>query len=71
MPKTMTAEVWVAVDADGNYVVGESRDDAVDNVAGSTPFRLVRLMVTVPIPEPVVVTATVGDEPSNVTVAVA
>jgi hypothetical protein len=60
---TTTIEVWVMVDQYGDYDVGTSEGlarEAYDgNIGGDAARRLVKLLLTVPLPEPLVVTGTV------------
>lgn len=70
-PRVMTVEVWVAVGENEEFGIGEDSDDALGNLGCDGARRLVKVLVTIPVPEPVVVTAAVGPEPANVTVAVA
>jgi hypothetical protein len=66
--KTTTCEVWVAVNDNAEYQMGLDADAALDGLGGA--IRLVKLMVTVPTPAPVVVEVTVGEEPAGVAVQV-
>lgn len=55
MPKTAEIEVWVIVDADGDYRVGACEDDAVETYdhdigLASIATRRVKVVLTVPLP---------------------
>lgn len=56
-------EVWVVVDADGDYAVGKDEDEATsafeENVGGSGGRRCVRITVRVPLPKPIELTGVV------------
>jgi hypothetical protein len=69
MPQTITCELFLIVDADGNYSVGTSLDAARESheehmceLNGVEGFRLVKLAVKVPLPEVVELT---GDVPAH------
>jgi hypothetical protein len=67
--KTTLVEVWVCVDKEETAKAGTDRDAVLTDMVGAT--RLVKVVLTVPVPEPVVVEATVGEEPVGVSVKVA
>ena len=76
MPQ-VSAEVWLCIDNDGCYEVGCDADEArsryeenVGALADADGFRLVRLGVTIPAPEPISVEVDVPDEEPAATVAV-
>jgi len=52
--KNATIELWVMVDADGEYGVGNDQETAeqayADNVGGSGPTRLIKIDASVPLP---------------------
>jgi hypothetical protein len=56
MTEKIEIEVWVAIDADGEYDVGTDSDDAVgrysDNVGGSGALRVVKLTLKISPPKP-------------------
>lgn len=58
-------EVWVAVDADGNYRTGNTDGDAVDRyrdeVSDDSPIRMIRIELDVPLPTPLEVSGRVED----------
>jgi hypothetical protein len=64
--ETVQVEVWVIVDADGDYAVGSSMDDAGeafdDNIGGHSPRRAVKVTLTVPKPKAVELVGTVPAE---------
>lgn len=73
----MTAEVFVLVDANGDYAVGNSREHAIEKyeediqaVADCEGFRLVKLDVSVPLPEAVTVDVNVPPGEGDPTVTV-
>lgn len=64
-----TLEVWVAVDADGNYEAGDSEESACERFddfdpgrAGVTGYRLVKVLLTVPLPGPMTATAVLAED---------
>jgi hypothetical protein len=64
-----TLEVWVAVDAEGQYEAGTTDDDACDRFdgydggrGGVTGYRLIKVLVTVPLPGPLTATAALRDD---------
>jgi hypothetical protein len=63
MATTTQVEVWVMVDQDGDYDVGTSeelaRENYDGNIGGDAARRLVKLLLTVPLPEPLVVTGVI------------
>lgn len=68
MATMKTLEVVVLVDANGDYAVGTSAEDAANKygdeigaVNGELGLRLVELTVTVPLPETIVAEVTVPD----------
>lgn len=69
-------EVWVWVDADGNYEVAGSADELKakweENIGevDAAPRRLVRATLNVPTPKLVEVEATISEEPEGATVLV-
>lgn len=74
---TATVEVWVLVDAAGEVVAGTSEEQAaerygeeVGELAAAAGFRMVKLTLTVPLPKPIEITATVADAEEVATVAV-
>ena len=69
-------EVWVLVDADGNYVasddaghLGERYDDTIGNSADMAR-RVVRITVRIPTPAPLQVSVDVPAEQGSVSVKV-
>lgn len=68
-------EVWVVVDANGDYEVGPCQDSAHthyrDNVGEiDGPTRMVRVVLSVPLPTAVEVRAELPAEPDGVAVEV-
>jgi hypothetical protein len=65
--KFKTLEVWVAVDADGDYECGVDEDAATErfdeNVGGTGGRRLVKLTVKVPLPTVIELTGEVEADP--------
>lgn len=67
-------ETWYVVDEEGEYGVGRSREDAEtnyqDNVQDQIPAncRVFMLTVRVPVPRAVVATLTVGEDLTTVEV---
>jgi hypothetical protein len=62
--KTTTCDVWLLVDADGDFVAHHDKDqlvelyeDCVQPIADSGGYRVVRVAVAVPLPHPVELTA--------------
>jgi hypothetical protein len=78
MPKTTTIEVWVVIDEDGDYAAGTTDEDAAtkyrDEIGepdlGTKGMRRVKVTLTIPLPEPIELAATVAAE-KTATVAVA
>lgn len=71
MAKANTVElmVWVVVDESGDYAVGVDGDQAAERYAediggdqGTIGIRRVKLTLTVPLPAPIQLTATVEAE---------
>jgi hypothetical protein len=65
--QTCQVEVWVLVDADGDYGVGREADAASQNYAddvGGTEGnrRMVKLTLTIPLPKPMELVATIPEE---------
>lgn len=52
--ETCEVEVWLVVDAPGDYGVGRTEEQALenyeDNIGGNSPRRVVKLTLTVPLP---------------------
>ena len=58
MANTATVDAWLCIDSDGDYGVGkdeasarESYENDVQPLADANGFRLVKVSVTVPLPE--------------------
>lgn len=69
---TKTLEVFLAVDTDGDWQSGTDQDDAVSNYAnaiGSLVTRVVKINVTLTLPEVQEASATVPDEASQTVAA--
>ena len=78
MPNTTQVEVWCCVDADGGYAVGSDEQAAKDqyesdvgalNEAGG--FRMVKVCVTVPLPEVIELEVEAPEEIEELAAAVA
>lgn len=76
MPQTVTLDVWVVVDEQGDYAVGTTDEHAAERYreeigepdAGTLGFRRVKVAVSVPLPEAVELAVSVpADEPPAVT----
>lgn len=65
---TTQVEVWVLIDSDGDYEIGKDAADAAsnfDNNIGTDPerpTRLVKVLLTVPLPAVCVLSGTVPAE---------
>lgn len=62
----LEVEVWVKVNASGEYEVGCDEDEARERFNGAgcdegEPARLVRMVVKVPAPKPIAVTVEIED----------
>lgn len=75
MAKTKTIEMHAAIDDDGDYGVGIDADDAAKSyeenggsISGVCGFRMVKILVTIPLPEIVTLSGTVGEYPEAVLV---
>ena len=73
MAKTKTIEMYAVVDSDGDYEIGISEEDAIENYEGNVSslkdvdgFRMIKIIVTVHLPEVVTVHGTVGEHPKDV-----
>ena len=59
----MNIEIWVTLDANGDYACGVSDDDCdekyAENIGGTVARRMVKVVLTMPIPVPVVLRGTV------------
>jgi hypothetical protein len=63
MPRTKKVEVWIVMDADGNYVAACDRDCAIENYSegvGSVHVTVAKIMVEVPVPQVVVLPTAVA-----------
>lgn len=69
-----TIEVWVCVDEDGDYTVGEDQSVALDryteNINGDGGRRFIKLSLTVAPPARIQLSGTVPDTDGNVTLTV-
>lgn len=73
--KTVQVEVWVVVDAQGAYGVGPDEQAACDqfsedNSFDDGPTRRVRVVLTIPVPTTIEVSAVIPPEPAGATVSV-
>jgi hypothetical protein len=73
---TTTIEVWVMVDSAGDYAVGKDTEGAKEQYGNDIQapedaegFRLVKLLLTVPLPEVVEASGTMPDEGGEVKLA--
>jgi len=76
-PITVEKEVWMIVDEDGDFVASHSQDalaELWESEIGELDFgkahRIVKIVVRVPLPCPVVATVTVPDLPNTATATV-
>lgn len=74
---TIQVEVWVLVDENGDYIashdvdqLGEIYESQISADCG-TAKRKVKVLLTVPLPEPVTLTGTVPAEPTEGSLQVA
>ena len=76
--KTMQIEVFVLIDADGSYIAREEYGDLatayaehVGELSAQDGFRVVKVKLTVPLPELIEVTGTIpaDEEPSALTLS--
>jgi hypothetical protein len=68
MAKMMTVEVFVCVGDQEEYVCNVDEGDcaqAASNELSSTSTRMIKVVLTVPVPEPIVMTGTVPAEPTE------
>ena len=72
MPKFIEVEVWVLVDGDEQAIASEDRDHCHERYAeqigeeSTTPRRLIRVMLKVPVPEIVQVAVEIPAEAGEV-----
>jgi hypothetical protein len=63
---TKTAELFIAIDSDGDYAFGTDVDEAItaynDNIGGCLPLRVAKITVTMRPPVVTEASVTVGDE---------
>lgn len=72
MSKTKQIEVWVAIDDAGYVGLAQTRGDAVYDLPGDSgrEHRTVKIVLTVPVPEVVTLTADLtGSEPVSLVAA--
>ncbi len=69
MAQRIDVEVWVLVDSNGDYAAGSSQEQAkehyehdVQPVADTDGFRLVKVTVSVPLPQTAELTGSVADD---------
>lgn len=76
--KMQEVEVFVMIDADGSYIARETYDDLatayaehVGELSAQDGFRVVKVKLTVPLPELIEVTGTIpaDEEPSALAVS--
>ena len=62
----MDIEIWVTLDANGDYACGVSDDDCDEmyatNIGGTVARRMAKVVLSMPIPVPVVLRGTVPAE---------
>ncbi len=62
-------EVWIVVDADGDYAVGTDEDTAVErfaeDVGGDRPTRRIKVALKVPLPAVLELVGEVSAEPEG------
>jgi hypothetical protein len=67
--ETVSVEVFVVVDADGESVVADSEEGAIetyrDNVGNNVPTRVIKISLAVPVPQAVTLTGVVPVEPTT------
>lgn len=76
MNQSTTIEFFLLVSADGEYGIGRDEDSAAlsyENDIGELPAqtRMVKLLLTIPLPRPLEVSGTVPGEGGTVTLTVA
>jgi hypothetical protein len=64
-------EVFILVDSDGAYIVKEDQSELDPGELAEGPTRLIRVVLTVPVPKVTTVTATLAVEPDDVTIVAA
>lgn len=70
-PKVVVIELYVVVDADGDYSVGVNRDSAFErysedvNSSPCRPMRAVRVLVSVPCPDEMTLKGALPAEPGG------
>jgi hypothetical protein len=74
MQEFLNVEVWVKVDADGDYSIGADQDACTDAYAddygGDGPTRIVCVLLRVPTPRVLEVRAELPGERTDATVSV-
>ena len=65
---TTECEIWLAVNAKGEYQAHDGKDDAEDGMEGA--YRLIKLVLTIPVPGPLVLTAVIPDTAGEVKLTV-
>ena len=72
--KFVDIEVWVVVDSDGDCRVGLDQDSAhesyTDDVGSTLATRQIKVMIRVPLPAPIVLSATLPEEPAGAELSV-
>ncbi len=72
MSKMMQVEVWVCVNESEEFVTHEDRDTCADRMRDeytSEQVRMIRVVLSVPVPEAITLTGTVPLEPTTGTMA--
>ncbi len=69
---TVECEVWILVDADGNYTAGtdaeevtQKHEEDMAQLNGTYGFRMVRVKLQVPLPRPIEVSCVIPEEQEN------
>ncbi len=68
MNETTDCEIWLAINAEGEYAANEDREACEEDFSGA--YRLIKLVLKVPIPGPLVLTAVLPDQTGSVTLTV-
>lgn len=77
MMATAKVEIWIVVDATGDYGVGRDQADAVEDfendiqaISDGDGHRIVKVEIEVPLPEIIELTGAVGDDEAPATLTV-
>lgn len=76
--KTAPVELWICLDSNGDFAIGLDADSArtsyeetIGPLAECDGFRLLKLALIAPVPEPICLTGWVAPEGGEVTLTVA